>query len=127
MEASCSGRCACNVVSRVWGTRRYVSHHVQQASKPVCKHGKSERHELKKGACNGSTKRKHKQISVAAQGTGEVAEVEELHGVRIVGDAKQRPQVQYLVKWKDGTPDTWQASCFLFSSKAVAFHFSEDS
>lgn len=127
MEASCSGRCACNVVSRVWGKRRYISHHVQQTSRLVYQHDSSERHELKKTASNGSTKRKHRQISVAAQGTGEVAEVEELHGVRIVGDAKQRPQVQYLVQWKDGTPDTWQASCFLSSFKAVTFHVSEDS
>lgn len=57
-------------------------------------------------------KRKHRQISVAAQGFGEVAEVEELQGVRIVPDAQKRPQVQYLVKWKDGTPGTWQACLF---------------
>ena len=46
----------------------------------------------------------------AAQTSGEVAEVQELHGVRIVADAQRRPQVQYLVVWKDGTPDTWQVT-----------------
>ena len=46
----------------------------------------------------------------AAQASGEVAEVQELHGVRIVADAQRRPQVQYLVVWKDGTPDTWQVT-----------------
>lgn len=31
-----------------------------------------------------------------------------MHGVRLVPDAQNRPQVQYLVMWKDGTPDTWE-------------------
>ena len=41
-------------------------------------------------------------------------EVKELKGVRIVpidlGEGKQRPEVQYLISWKDGLPDTWCAS-----------------
>ena len=53
-------------------------------------------------------KRKHRQCTVAAQNSGEVAEVQELRGVRIVADKQKRPQVQYLVNWKDGTADTWQ-------------------
>lgn len=41
-------------------------------------------------------------------------EVKELKGVRIVpielGEGKQRPEVQYLISWKDGLPDTWCVS-----------------
>ena len=40
--------------------------------------------------------------------------MKELKGVRIVplglGEGKQRPEVQYLISWKDGLPDTWCAS-----------------
>ena len=40
--------------------------------------------------------------------------MKELKGVRIVpvelGEGKQRPEVQYLISWKDGLPDTWCGS-----------------
>ena len=57
-------------------------------------------------------KRKHRQCIAAAQSSVVVAEVEELHLVRLVADAQKRPQVEYLVMWKDGTPDTWQVPLF---------------
>ena len=60
-------------------------------------------------------RRAHKLVtSAAAFGKGEVVEVKELKGVRIVpielGEGKQRPEVQYLISWKDGLPDTWCVS-----------------
>eukprot|EP00884_Botryococcus_braunii_P011970 jgi/Botrbrau1/20774/Bobra.0156s0006.1 len=39
--------------------------------------------------------------------TGEVADVEELQGLRVVLNGN-RPIAQYLVKWKDGKPSTWE-------------------
>lgn len=109
MEASCSGRCACNAaLCRVPTPRRSAKRHVQTIQAHLCRADITQTNPLAKAATASCTKRKHGQISVAALGSGEVVEVEELHGVRIIGDAKQRPQVQYLVKWKDGTPDTWQ-------------------
>eukprot|EP00891_Asterochloris_glomerata_P003586 jgi/Astpho2/3586/fgenesh1_pg.00058_%23_2_t len=58
-------------------------------------------------------RRAHKlATSAAAFGKGEIVEVKELKGVRIVpielGEGKQRPEVQYLISWKDGLPDTWE-------------------
>ncbi len=39
---------------------------------------------------------------------GEIVEVAELKGIRVVpAEENQRPTVEYLVKWKDGSPDTW--------------------
>lgn len=45
----------------------------------------------------------------AALSAGEIVEVEELKGIRVVPSAEdaRRPTVEYLVKWKDGSPDTW--------------------
>lgn len=38
--------------------------------------------------------------------TGEVVDVEELEGVRVILQ-NNRPVAQFLVKWKDGKPSTW--------------------
>lgn len=109
MEASCSGRCACNAVfCRSPAARRSVSRSLLSHKPHVAQRDAVQQQHCISVVTASRSKRKHKQISVAALGSGEVVEVEELRGVRIVGDVKQRPQVQYLVKWKDGTPDTWQ-------------------
>lgn len=40
---------------------------------------------------------------------GEVAEVAELLGVRLtVDEEKGKPQVEYLVRWKDGAANSWE-------------------
>lgn len=38
--------------------------------------------------------------SVQLIGQGEVADVEEIEGIRVVMDEQKRPLVQYLIKWK---------------------------
>jgi hypothetical protein len=47
--------------------------------------------------------------------TGEVADVEELQGLRVVLNGN-RPIAQYLVKWKDGKPSTWSVTKALILS-----------
>jgi signal recognition particle 43 kDa protein len=43
---------------------------------------------------------------------GDIVEVEELKGIRVIeneeNDPDKPPLLQYLVKWKDGSPDTWE-------------------
>lgn len=38
---------------------------------------------------------------------GEIVEVEDLSGIRVREKEDGTPFVEYLVKWKDGSPDTW--------------------
>jgi hypothetical protein len=38
---------------------------------------------------------------------GEIVEVKELNGIRVLKNEDDTPRVEYLVKWKDGSPDTW--------------------
>jgi hypothetical protein len=38
---------------------------------------------------------------------GEIVEVEELKGIRVTKGENELPMVEYLVKWQDGSPDTW--------------------
>ena len=123
MEASCSGRCACSAPCLTARSRRtYCSKLVWQL--PL-KH-RQQRALLHLGSQHtismSRAKRKHRQCIAAAQSSGEVAEVQELHGVRLVADAQKRPQVQYLVMWKDGTPDTWQVP-LLFIQKVYLLVF----
>lgn len=39
---------------------------------------------------------------------GEIVEVEDLKGIRVMTEEDGRPRVEYLVQWKDGSPDTWE-------------------
>ena len=109
MEASCSGRCACNAT---YYPARACRSTVRHAIRPTPKLSVDHRclHQIRshQASLSRRAKRKHRHCTVAAQNSGEVAEVEELRGVRIIADAQKRPQVQYLVNWKDGTADTWQ-------------------
>ncbi|KAL3161794.1 Signal recognition particle 43 kDa protein, chloroplastic [Trebouxia sp. C0009 RCD-2024] len=110
MEASCSGRCACNAPCYPTGARRgSMRHAIRHAPQLTIDH-RSFPHQIRSHQASPSSraKRKHRQCIVAAQNSGEVAEVQELRGVRIVADKQKRPQVQYLVNWKDGTADTWE-------------------
>ncbi len=40
-------------------------------------------------------------------GSGEVVEVRELKGIRVMKNEDDSPRVEYLVEWKDDSPDTW--------------------
>lgn len=109
MEASCSGRCACNAPCYpARACRGSLRHPVRQNSQLNVDHRCSHQIRNPQASLGSRAKRKHRQCVVAAQNSGEVAEVEELRGVRIIADAQKRPQVQYLVNWKDGSADTWQ-------------------
>lgn len=110
MEASCSGRCACNAPCYPTGARRgSMRHAIRHAPQLTAEH-RSSPHQIRsqQASLSSRAKRKHRHCITAAQNSGEVAEVQELRGVRIVADKQKRPQVQYLVNWKDGTADTWQ-------------------
>lgn len=43
-----------------------------------------------------------------ARGSGEVVEVEEIKGVRVLISDEGNPRAEYLVSWKDDHPDTWE-------------------
>ena len=109
MEASCSGRCACNAPCHSTRASHISARHVAWRGLPLIFEHRHLNQTRRQHASAGSrAKRKHRHSVTAAQNSGEVAEVEELRGVRIIADAQKRPQVQYLVNWKDGTADTWQ-------------------
>ncbi len=109
MEASCSGRCACTAPCHPNRILRSPAAQLKwRAPQASHEHNTCRQVKTHRRAVANRAKRKHRQCVTAAQTSGEVAEVQELHGVRIVADAQRRPQVQYLVVWKDGTPDTWQ-------------------
>ena len=38
----------------------------------------------------------------------DIAEVEALKGIRVEEEEDGRPRIEYLVKWKDGSDDTWE-------------------
>ena len=108
MDASCSGRCACNAPYHpVVAARNFAPHPVPRTPIAKLEHRHIQRVKSHKASLRSGAKRKHRQCVTAAQHSGDVAEVQELRGVRIVTDAKKRPQVQYLVNWKDGSADTW--------------------
>ena len=46
----------------------------------------------------------------ASQAGGEIVEVQALKGIRMLTQEDDTPRVEYLVAWKDGSPDTWCAS-----------------
>jgi signal recognition particle 43 kDa protein len=52
-------------------------------------------------------------ISLVAAATGEIVDVESLKGIRALVDQEDRPLVEYLVAWKDGSPDTWEPAANL--------------
>lgn len=109
MEVSCSGRCACTAPCHPNRILRSPAAHLQwRASQSLHEHNRCRQVKPHRSVVANRAKRKHRQCVTAAQTSGEVAEVQELHGVRIVADSQRRPQVQYLVVWKDGTPDTWE-------------------
>jgi len=113
MEASCSGRCACTAPCHPNRILRSPAAQLKwRAPQASHEHNRCRQVKTHRRAVANRAKRKHRQCVTAAQTSGEVAEVQELHGVRIVADAQRRPQVQYLVVWKDGTPDTWQVPHF---------------
>ena len=49
----------------------------------------------------------HSRPSLVFSG-GEIVEVEDLRGIRVVQEEGVPPRVEYLVQWKDGSEDTWE-------------------
>lgn len=54
-----------------------------------------------------AAKRQGRVRALQVKALAEVVDVEEVGGVKVVLDEKNRPIAQYLVKWKDGQPPTW--------------------
>jgi hypothetical protein len=52
---------------------------------------------------------------------GEIAEVADLKGIRVLKNEDDSPRIEYLVQWKDGSPDTWcaEAAAQLTHKRAV--------
>lgn len=42
-------------------------------------------------------------------GVGEIADVEDVAGLRVLAGEDNRPIIEYLIKWKDGADPTWEA------------------
>lgn len=59
----------------------------------------------------------HVAAAAPAFGQGEIVEVKDLKGIRVLKNEDDTPRVEYLVEWKDGSPDTW---CALPSSGPAA-------
>lgn len=52
----------------------------------------------------------HVAAAAPAFGQGEIVEVKNLKGIRVLKNEDDTPRVEYLVEWKDGSPDTWEVS-----------------
>lgn len=50
-------------------------------------------------------------VSAGLFGGGEIVEVKDLKGIRVLKNEDDTPRVEYLVEWKDGSADTWCACC----------------
>lgn len=55
----------------------------------------------------------------ASFGGGEIVEVKDLKGIRVLKNEDDSPRVEYLVEWKDGSPDTW---CALEGGRWMLLH-----
>lgn len=60
----------------------------------------------------GQRRQRRGGLAVAAGlfGSGEIVEVKDLKGIRVLKNEDDTPRVEYLVEWKDGSPDTWCAA-----------------
>lgn len=67
-------------------------------------------------ASAGQRRRRGGGLAVAAGlfGSGEIVEVKDLKGIRVLKNEDDTPRVEYLVEWKDGSPDTWCVFCPCF-------------
>ncbi|KAL4419209.1 hypothetical protein ABPG77_000603 [Micractinium sp. CCAP 211/92] len=52
----------------------------------------------------------HVAAAAPAFGQGEIVEVKDLKGIRVLKNEDDTPRVEYLVEWKDGSPDTWEVA-----------------
>lgn len=76
----------------------------QAARQPAARLQQRRRHS--EGARRAAAPRSRRAVLVQASG-GEIAEVDDLKGIRVLKNEDDTPRVEYLVKWKDGSPDTW--------------------
>lgn len=77
----------------------------------------------------GQRRRRRGGLAVAAGlfGSGEIVEVKDLKGIRVLKNEDDTPRVEYLVEWKDGSPDTWCAAAVSVTlAKAVRLCCSSD-
>lgn len=77
----------------------------------------------------GQRRRRRGGLAVAAGlfGSGEIVEVKDLKGIRVLKNEDDTPRVEYLVEWKDGSPDTWCAAAVTVTlAKAVRLCCSSD-
>ena len=118
MEASCSGRCL-DAESFTFTRHRSSFGHLSaaplrsanlhqagthlEARALLCCSRKSVGQKLQQQSDKGNSRR---QVSCAAApaveiiSSGEVADVEEIEGLRVVMNEYKRPMVEYLIKWK---------------------------
>jgi len=57
------------------------------------------------------TSQRKGSVAVAASAANvaeDIAEVEALKGIRVTEEDNGRPLIEYLVQWKDGSPNTWE-------------------
>ena len=120
MEASCSGKHTCTMASNGFGPSQ-ISTRLRYClslafkctnSTLLSRGGRAElfnSKRLQNTAEGRRWHRSHRQMcrsssvaspSVQLIGQGEVADVEEIEGIRVVMDEQKRPLVQYLIKWK---------------------------
>ena len=59
--------------------------------------------------------------SAAVFSGGEIVEVKELKGIRVVAGEGGRPQVEYLVAWKDNSADTWWVAALRLSASFAGY------
>ena len=65
-------------------------------------------------AAAAAARRRPAAAAAASFGSGEIVEVKDLKGIRVLKNEDDTPRVEYLVEWKDGSPDTWcAAGCWL--------------
>ena len=55
----------------------------------------------------GGATRAQRRSAVVCMSGGEIADVAELKGIRVEEEEDGSPRVEYLVQWKDESPDTW--------------------
>ena len=82
-------------------------------AQPAPAGGRRCRQQASRRAAAAAAAARPRRVAAAASpsgfGQGEIAEVKDLRGIRVLKNEDGTPRVEYLVQWKDGSPDTWCA------------------
>lgn len=70
----------------------------------------AQQQQRQRAAARGSRGTLHVAAAAPIFGQGEIVEVKDLKGIRVLKNEDDTPRVEYLVEWKDGSPDTWCAA-----------------